>query len=64
MDLKRMKNPLSKEKRPCAQNPDWKALGHNEFYTMDVVDSRPASSLQSTHSTDWVPLALKLPILH
>lgn len=46
------------------QSLDCKALESNEFNTLNAVDRRTASSLPPTYSTDWVPLALKLPILH
>lgn len=52
------------EKRTSVQSLEGKALEFNQFDALSVVDRQTASSLQSTHSTDWVPLALKLPILH
>jgi hypothetical protein len=64
MDLKRMKNLLMMEKRPFLQSLDCKILEGNEFNTLRVVDRPTASSLEPAYSTDWVPLALKLPILH
>jgi hypothetical protein len=64
MNLKRMKTLLMMEKRTSVQSLEGKALEFNQFDALSVVDRQTASSLQSTHSTDWVPLALKLPILH